>query len=184
MDMARRRLLDKGMQPIPDLRPRRLVDGLPKVPEDTVTDKTYRIPVVKCALVRDGSVKAPSRMAEDPYASQAIARAVIGAADREHFLVILCDARNAVIGVNTVSIGTLTASLVHPREVFKPAILAGAAAVILAHNHPSGCAKPSPEDKEATRRLKEAGKLLGIPVLDHVIVAEGDAFSFRSAGIL
>jgi DNA repair protein RadC len=96
--------------------------------------------------------------------------------DREHFTVVLLDARNRVVGVNTVSIGTLTASLVHPREVFKPAILANAAAIIVAHNHPSGDPEPSNEDVAITQRLGEAGALLGIRLLDHLVLGADGAF--------
>lgn len=91
-------------------------------------------------------------------------------ADREIFLALSLNTRNRVLGINTVSIGSLNASLVHPREVFKPAILQNATSIILAHNHPSGDEKPSEEDLEITRRLAEAGKLLGIEIIDHVIV--------------
>jgi DNA repair protein RadC len=75
------------------------------------------------------------------------------------------------MGFNTVSVGSLTASLVHPREVFKPAIIGNPASLILVHNHPSGDPEPSPEDRALTRRLKEAGELPGIRVLDHVVSA-------------
>lgn len=91
-------------------------------------------------------------------------------ADREIFLAISLNTRNKVLGINTVSVGSLNASLVHPREVFKPAILQNATGLILVHNHPSGEEKPSSEDLEITRRLVEAGKLLQIEVMDHVIV--------------
>ncbi len=80
--------------------------------------------------------------------------------------------KNNITGINVVSIGSLNSSLVHPREVFKAAILGNAAAIILAHNHPSGDPSPSPEDLEITRRLVEAGKILGIEVLDHVIIGD------------
>jgi DNA repair protein RadC len=104
--------------------------------------------------------------------------------DREHFVVLALDARNRPIGCHTVSVGSLSASIVHPREVFKFAILANAAAVILAHNHPSGDTTPSHEDVELTRRLREAGELLGIAVLDHVVVTDGDHTSFRERGLM
>lgn len=91
-------------------------------------------------------------------------------ADREHFVVIMLNTKYEIIGINTVSIGTLDASLVHPREVFKPAILTNAAAIILAHNHPSGHPEPSEDDIKVTRKLKEAGEILGIDVLDHIII--------------
>jgi DNA repair protein RadC len=86
--------------------------------------------------------------------------------------------------VETVSVGTLSSSLVHPREVFTPAISRGAAAVVAVHNHPSGDSSPSAEDREATRRLQRAGEVLGIPLADHVIVSESSFFSFRESGIL
>ena len=102
--------------------------------------------------------------------------------DREHFIVLLLDRKNNVTGINTVAIGSLSATVVHPREVFTPAILDKAAAIILAHNHPSGDPAPSPEDKAMTRKLVEAGKLLGIQVLDHIIVGHERAYSFADAG--
>ncbi len=105
---------------------------------------------------------------------------------REQFFTLLLTVRHALIGIETVSIGSLTASLVHPREVFRPAILASAAAIILAHNHPSGDVAPSDDDVEITNRLADVGQLLGIDVLDHVIVPSGGrAFlSFREKGLL
>ncbi len=103
---------------------------------------------------------------------------------REHFLVLLLNARHEVIGRETVSIGSLNASIVHPREVFKPAVLASAASVILVHNHPSGDPEPSEEDLTITKRLVEAGELLGIQVLDHVIVASRGVVSLRSRQII
>src|SRR5437870_8866744 len=97
--------------------------------------------------------------------------------DREQFVVLLLDGKNRVLGFNVVSTGSLTAALVHPREVFKPAILANAAAVILVHNHPSGDPEPSAEDRALTARLRQAGELLGIRVLDHVVVGDGSFVS-------
>jgi DNA repair protein RadC len=105
-------------------------------------------------------------------------------APQEHFIVLLLDGRHRVLGEETVSIGTLTASLVHPREVFRPAIRSSAAALILVHNHPSGDPQPSPEDRAVTERLSSAGELLGVPVLDHVIVAERGFHSLRDDGSL
>ncbi len=104
---------------------------------------------------------------------------------REHFFVLLLTTRHVVLGIETVSVGSLNASIVHPREVFRPAINAAAAAIILAHNHPSGDVAPSDDDMEITNRLADAGKLLGIDVLDHVIVAGDSAYlSFRERGLL
>ena len=97
--------------------------------------------------------------------------------DREHFKVILLDSRNKVIGVNTVSIGTINSSLVHPREVYKPAILGNAVSIILVHNHPSGETEPSDADIEITNQLGKAGKILGIELLDHIIIGRGKYLS-------
>jgi DNA repair protein RadC len=106
-------------------------------------------------------------------------REQFGQLDREMFVALLLDGKNQVLGFNVVSIGSLTAALVHPREVFKPVILANAAAIILLHNHPSGSPEPSAEDRALTERLERAGELLGIKVLDHVIVGDG---AYRSKG--
>lgn len=99
--------------------------------------------------------------------------------DREYFLVILLNQKKAVLGIETVSIGTLNGSLVHPREVFKPAIRRSASTVILAHNHPSGSCEPSEQDLLVTQRLKEAGRMIGIDVIDHIIIGEDRYYSFR-----
>lgn len=100
----------------------------------------------------------------------------------ERFLLVLLDGRHRMLREVVISQGTLTASLVHPREVFRPALREAAAAVVLVHNHPSGDPTPSREDREITLRLAEAGELLGIPVLDHVVVAERGYASLREAG--
>lgn len=104
--------------------------------------------------------------------------------DREHFRVMLLNTKNRVLGLETVSIGSLNASLVHPREVFKNAIQRSAAAMILMHNHPSGDPSPSPEDLEITVRLCEAGRLLGIEILDHIIIGDHVYASFREKGLI
>lgn len=98
---------------------------------------------------------------------------------QEHFFALLLDSRHALRAARLVSLGTLTASLVHPREVFGPAVRESAAAVIVAHNHPSGDPTPSVEDVEVTRRLLAAGGMLGVPVLDHVVVADATWTSMR-----
>jgi DNA repair protein RadC len=105
-------------------------------------------------------------------------------AQHECFLALLLDGRHRVVNEVVVSQGTLTASLVHPREVFRAAVREAAAALLLVHNHPSGDPSPSREDREVTGRLADAGKILGIRVLDHVVVAEQGYFSFREAGEL
>jgi DNA repair protein RadC len=103
---------------------------------------------------------------------------------RENFLVLLLNARHEVMSIETVSVGSLNASIVHPREVFRSAVIQSAASVVLVHNHPSGDPEPSEEDLSITKRLVEAGDLLGIGVLDHVIVAGRGIVSFRSRQLL
>ncbi len=105
-------------------------------------------------------------------------------AKREHFVVLYLNARNQLVHKELISIGTLNASLVHPREVFKPAIDCLTTAVIAAHNHPSGDPEPSEDDLEITKRLREAGKILGIELLDHVIVTKNGFVSLKERGII
>lgn len=104
--------------------------------------------------------------------------------DREHFVCVLLDTKHRVMSTKTISVGTLSAALIHPREVFRPAVKAGAASVVVAHNHPSGDPAPSPEDKQTTTRLLKAGEIFGIPVLDHVIIGAGCHFSFKEHGLI
>ena len=105
--------------------------------------------------------------------------------DERQPVVIFGHGNGEVIGINTVSMGSLTSSVVHPRECFKPAILSNAAALICGHNHPSSDCQPSREDRALTTRLVEAGKLLGIAVLDHIIIGgESKYFSFADEGLL
>jgi len=103
---------------------------------------------------------------------------------QEHFVVITVDGGNAVIAKRTIFIGTLNKSLVHPREVFADAISDRAASVVLVHNHPSGNIEPSLEDENITRRLAEAGKIIGIEILDHIIIIRSGHYSFAGNGKL
>lgn len=116
------------------------------------------------------------RDASDVYAAF---KDEFGRLDREMFVVLVLNGRNQVCGFNVVSLGSLNAALVHPREVFKSAILANAAAIILVHNHPSGDPEPSAEDRALTVRLERAGELLGIRVVDHIVVGDGAYRSMR-----
>lgn len=103
----------------------------------------------------------------------------------EHFIMLSLSSKNEVIGFHTIFVGTLNASIVHPREIFQQALLNNAASIIVAHNHPSGDPTPSQEDISITRRLVEAGKILGIELLDHLILGHGDKFvSLKEKGYL
>ncbi len=108
-----------------------------------------------------------------------VLREYIGDTDREMFVVICLDIKNQLNSINTVSIGTLTSSLGHPREIFKPAILANAAAIICGHNHPSGIPDPSRDDINITKKVQKAGDILGIELLDHVIIGDSSFHSMK-----
>ena len=104
--------------------------------------------------------------------------------DREHFKVILLDSKNAVISVETVSVGTVNASIVHPREALKPALEKSATSMILVHNHPTGNVSPSREDILITRRFEKCGRILGIEIVDHLIIGDDDYKSMKESGYL
>lgn len=146
--------------------------------------KKYMVPKLGVKLVREGSVETGGQAVTSPSQINEMLMEHMRYLDREHFNIVLLNAKNKVIGVSNVSIGSLSASIVHPREVFKPAILAGAASIILSHKHPSGDPSPSQEDLEVTRRLNDAGNIMGIAVRDHVIIGDGCFFSFREKGLL
>lgn len=103
---------------------------------------------------------------------------------KEHFIGLYLNARHQVIHQETISIGTLTENIVHPREVFEPAVTQKAVAIILVHNHPSGNLDPSEQDLKQTERLSRAGKLMGISVIDHILIGEKDFISFKKKGYL
>ena len=103
---------------------------------------------------------------------------------KEHLKSLLMDSKNRVMKIITVSVGILDSSLVHPREVFKDAILASSASLIIAHNHPSGDPTPSPEDKRITQRLYEAGQLIGIDLLDHIVIGDNRWISLKERGVI
>ena len=103
---------------------------------------------------------------------------------KEHFITLYINARHKLIHKELISVGTLTANLVHPREVFEPAMVRAAIEIIVAHNHPSGDPAPSSADLEITKRLVEAGKILGIKVLNHIIITKENYFSFQDKGLI
>ena len=103
---------------------------------------------------------------------------------KEHFIALHLDGKNRIVCLDRVSVGSLNQSIVHVREVMKSALLSSASAILLIHNHPTGDPMPSSEDMAITRRLKEAGELIGIPVLDHIIIGDGQFISFVERGFL
>jgi len=157
-------------------------------PEDEIQtrpeQRLRRLEVVRVTLVKDRSVIYEANKLIRPAECAEAFRALVGEVDREYFVAFMLDGKNRIMSANVVAIGSLNQAIVHPREVFKPAILANAACVVLAHNHPSGDPAPSREDREITRRLKEGGELLSIKVLDHIIIGDNSYFSFIESGLL
>lgn len=119
---------------------------------------------------------------DSPGVVAELVRQKMGRFKREHYFLISLDARNRFIGIDKVSEGVLDASLVHPRETFEMAIRRHAAKIVVAHNHPSGDPTPSDDDVIVTKRLNTAGKVLGIALVDHVVVADGSFYSFKEHG--
>jgi DNA repair protein RadC len=154
--------------------------------QDTPTSIRQKgIPIYRVTLVREAKLTGTYGKITSSAMASALLQTYLADVDREHFVILLLDRKNQVIGVHTVSVGSLTASVVHPREVYKAAVLSNCAALILAHNHPSGDPQPSQEDRAMTKRLVEAGKLLGISVLDHIVLGcDGRYFSFADENLL
>ena len=124
----------------------------------------------------------------DEHAAMSLLRKILDqedpiSKDREHFWVISLDTRNKVKFVELISLGTADNCLVHPREVFRRAIINGATKIIIGHNHPSGDSQPSPEDLEITRKIKQASEILSIPLLDHIIIGENH-YSFKANSLI
>ncbi len=143
--------------------------GVQRVRELVVSYRPFR-----CQLPVEGTVSGPRDAAK-------LAGAILAGADVERVLALHFNTKHRLIGVHVVSVGTLDASLVHPRDVFKAACLSNAAALVIAHNHPSGDPTPSGEDKALSARLRQAGELLGVTLLDFVIVTEpGEGFRYYS----
>jgi len=136
----------------------------------------YHIPEIKLMLVREP--RKTGIVTVNTPEDAAIYLEPLKHYPEEHFVTLHMDVRHQVIGYHLVSHGTLSSSLVHPREVFKAALLANSHTILLAHNHPSGATHPSSEDLATTRQLLKAGALLGVSILDHVIVGD-DLYSIR-----
>jgi len=129
----------------------------------------YEVPVIKSPTEVYEAAKQLLALHEEP---------------EEHFCILCLNTKNKIVGVHTISIGSLNASIVHPREVFKAAMLNNAASIICIHNHPSGDPGPSRDDIETTHRLVNAGNILGIDVLDHIIIGDGRYISLKEQGMM
>ena len=147
----------------------------------TLRELTIRYTVRKNV---DGQSVAVGRMLGRPSESAAALMSVLQDEPSEVFVIMCLTTKHRVIAYHEVSRGILDSTLVHPREVFRAAILANAAGIVAGHNHPSGDPTPSPDDIALTRRLAAAGEVLGVPLLDHIIVGDGRYYSFKEAGCL
>lgn len=143
------------------------------------------VPLYATRLVREHTFSFHERTQVcTPDAVAAVLRSYFESRDREEFVVCLLDTANTLTGLHVASIGGLAASIVEPRQVFKAAVLANAAALIVAHNHPSGNPEPSREDIKVTKQLVEAGKVMGIPIHDHLILTDHGHTSLAERGLL
>ena len=158
------------------------LQGILKLNQQPKLSHEYAVPRYRVTLVRDNRAMATSSPLTTSTTTAEVLRPLFAGLDREQFLVCGLDAKHAIIGVNIVSIGSLTLDIIHPREVFKPLILMNAAAWICAHNHPSGDPTPSPEDRVLTSRLRQGADLLGITLLDHLILTDERCYSFADQG--
>ena len=141
-----------------------------------------RVDIVSIKMVKDSSIKYANRQIGSPFDAFVLVKELIEGCDRQKLLAICLDTKNQPVNISVVSIGTVNSSIVHPREVFKTAILSNSSRIMLAHNHPSQILKPSREDRIITDRLKDAGEILGIELLDHLIVSDNKYYSFKENG--
>lgn len=146
--------------------------------------RAKRVNIVSLKIVRESSLLYDQRRITSPDDAANLVKSFLADSDRENFMVICLNTKNEPNAIHTVGVGTLNSSQIHPRELFKISILANSASIIVAHNHPSGDSTPSMEDIEITKRLIDAGKLLGIEILDHIIIGNGTFVSFKQKGLI
>lgn len=144
-----------------------------------------RVDIVSLKVVKESSLLYGKRKISSPNDAVEIGRSMLDGSDREKLLLCCLNTKNEPTNLNIVSIGSLNSSIVHPREVFKLAILGNSASIILFHNHPSGDTTPSKEDINITERIKEAGKIIGIELIDHIILGDENKYtSLKEKGII
>lgn len=143
-----------------------------------------RVEIVSIKMVKESSILYGTRRITSADTAAKLFLDYLEGVDREHFVVICLNTKNEPTNITTSHIGSLNSSIVHPREVFKTAVLSNAASIIVAHNHPSSDVSPSQEDIDVTKRLQEAGKILGIQLLDHLILGDGTFCSLKEKGYI
>jgi len=143
-----------------------------------------RVDIVSVKLVKESSMLYKKRRIRSPQDSAELFREYLGEVDREHFIVACLDTKNQPTNISTVHIGSLNASIAHPREIMKTAILSNAASIICCHPHPSGDPEPSPDDIEVTKRLVKVGEIIGIELMDHLIIGDDSFVSLKEKGYI
>ena len=143
-----------------------------------------RINIVSIKLVKETSILYQTRKISSPYDAYEMIKDQLEDLDREQFVIACLNTKNEPTNISVVLVGSLNRAIVHPREVYKTAILSNAAAVMAFHNHPSGDTTPSEQDIQLTHRLVEAGELLGIKFLDHLVIGDGSFISLKEQGYM
>lgn len=164
---------------------RNIYRQLPLLREETKEPMpAKRVNIVTVKLVRESSMLYKGRQIRSPKDSYDLIRTFIEDSDREMMICLSLDTKNQPASISICSIGSVSSAIVHPREIMKTAILSNASSVIIFHNHPSGNTTPSAEDIGVTKRLKEAGEILGIELLDHLIIGNDSFISLKEKGYL
>ena len=143
-----------------------------------------RINIVSIKMIKEASFLYQTRTISSPNDAYEMIREQLEGLDREQFMIACLNTKNEPTNISVVAVGSLNTAIVHPREVFKTAILSNAASIMAFHNHPSGDTEPSQQDIQLTNRLYEAGELLGIKLLDHLIIGDGTFTSLKEKGYL
>ncbi|MEK4712068.1 JAB domain-containing protein [Sporosarcina sp. FSL K6-5500] len=143
-----------------------------------------RVDIVSLRLVKETSLLYKDRAIRSPEDGYNLFKQFLGELDREYLVVMCLDVKNQPTAINVCHIGSLNASIVHPREVMKAGILSNAASILICHNHPSGQPEPSQEDIDVTNRLAEAGRIMGIELIDHLIIGDGRYVSLKDKGYI
>lgn len=151
----------------------------------TSSKHAKRVNLVSIKLIKESSTLYTGRKVSSPQDAADLLRVFLEDCDREKMILCCLDTKNQPTAIHTISIGSLASAIIHPREVFKTALLANSASILIGHQHPSGDPLPSQEDVNITKRLLESGKILGIDLIDHIIIGDNNRFvSLKEKGII
>lgn len=154
------------------------------VKEESERRSAKRVDIVSLRIVKESSLLYKDRSIRSPQDGYKLFNQFLGELDREYFVVMCLDVKNQPTAINVCHIGSLNASIVHPREVLKIAILSNSASIIVMHNHPSGRPEPSQEDIDVTKRIAEAASIMGIELLDHLVIGSNSFVSLKDKGYI